>query len=65
MNFKGKIVQKNDTDYEEARVGRVFNHRRPNRFPEAIFFCALYLASDEASWVTGADFPIDGGASKW
>jgi NAD(P)-dependent dehydrogenase (short-subunit alcohol dehydrogenase family) len=22
---------------------------------------ALYLASDEATWVTGATFPIDGG----
>jgi len=25
--------------------------------------CALYLASDEASWVTGADIAVDGGAS--
>jgi len=29
--------------------------------PEDIAYCALYLASDEASWVTGADFVIDGG----
>jgi NAD(P)-dependent dehydrogenase (short-subunit alcohol dehydrogenase family) len=33
--------------------------------PEDIAFAALFLASDESSWVTGADFPIDGGASKW
>jgi NAD(P)-dependent dehydrogenase (short-subunit alcohol dehydrogenase family) len=33
--------------------------------PEDIAYAALFLASDEASWVTGADFPIDGGASKW
>lgn len=23
-------------EYERARVGRVFNHRRPNRFPVAV-----------------------------
>jgi NAD(P)-dependent dehydrogenase (short-subunit alcohol dehydrogenase family) len=28
-----------------------------------IVSCALYLASDEASWVTGADFAVDGGTS--
>jgi NAD(P)-dependent dehydrogenase (short-subunit alcohol dehydrogenase family) len=29
--------------------------------PEDIAWCALYLASDEAAWVTGANFPVDGG----
>lgn len=33
--------------------------------PEDIAWTAVYLASDEASWVTGADFPIDGGATAW
>jgi len=33
--------------------------------PEDIAWCAVYLASDEASWVTGADFAIDGGATAW
>jgi NAD(P)-dependent dehydrogenase (short-subunit alcohol dehydrogenase family) len=33
--------------------------------PEDIAWCALFLASDEASWVTAADFAIDGGATKW
>jgi NAD(P)-dependent dehydrogenase (short-subunit alcohol dehydrogenase family) len=31
--------------------------------PEDVAWCATYLASDEASWVTGADFNIDGGAT--
>jgi NAD(P)-dependent dehydrogenase (short-subunit alcohol dehydrogenase family) len=31
--------------------------------PDDIAHCALYLASDEAAWVTGAIFPIDGGYS--
>jgi NAD(P)-dependent dehydrogenase (short-subunit alcohol dehydrogenase family) len=30
---------------------------------EDIAYCALYLASDEARWVTGANFVIDGGCN--
>jgi NAD(P)-dependent dehydrogenase (short-subunit alcohol dehydrogenase family) len=33
--------------------------------PEDIAPLALYLASDESSWVTGADFAIDGGTTAW
>ena len=33
--------------------------------PEDIAWLAVYLASEEASWVTGADFSIDGGATAW
>jgi NAD(P)-dependent dehydrogenase (short-subunit alcohol dehydrogenase family) len=33
--------------------------------PEDIGWCATYLVSDEASWVTGADFHVDGGATAW
>ena len=29
--------------------------------PEDIAYCALYLASDEASWVTGTSISVDGG----
>jgi len=29
--------------------------------PEDVAYCALYLASDEASWVTGVNIPVDGG----
>jgi NAD(P)-dependent dehydrogenase (short-subunit alcohol dehydrogenase family) len=30
--------------------------------PEDIAYCATYLASDEAAWVTGSSFIVDGGA---
>lgn len=31
--------------------------------PQDIAYCALYLASDESTWVTGANFCIDGGVT--
>ena len=33
--------------------------------PEDIAPLAVYLAADESSWVTGADFAIDGGTTAW
>ena len=32
--------------------------------PEEIATLALYLCSDEASFITGTDYPIDGGFLK-
>lgn len=29
--------------------------------PEDVAWCALFLASDESSWITGANFAVDGG----
>jgi NAD(P)-dependent dehydrogenase (short-subunit alcohol dehydrogenase family) len=33
--------------------------------PEDIAWAALYLASDESSWVTASEFRIDGGTTRW
>jgi NAD(P)-dependent dehydrogenase (short-subunit alcohol dehydrogenase family) len=51
-------------DPEAARKQRVGLHPL-GRFgkPEEIAHMAVYLASDESAWVTGAAFPIDGGYS--
>jgi NAD(P)-dependent dehydrogenase (short-subunit alcohol dehydrogenase family) len=38
--------------------------RRPGT-PDEVASMVLYLASDEASWVTGATFPIDGGMTVY
>lgn len=33
--------------------------------PEDVAWCATFLASDESSWITAADFSVDGGATGW
>ena len=33
--------------------------------PEDAGWLASFLASDEASWITGADYALDGGATAW
>jgi NAD(P)-dependent dehydrogenase (short-subunit alcohol dehydrogenase family) len=38
--------------------------RRPGK-PEEVAGMVLYLASDEATWVTGGTFRIDGGMTVW
>jgi NAD(P)-dependent dehydrogenase (short-subunit alcohol dehydrogenase family) len=49
---------------ENARKQRLALHPA-GRFgqPEDVAGLAVYLASDEAAWVTGAAFPVDGGYS--
>ena len=36
----GRLVLRGEPGYEQARVGRVFNARRPDRFPAAVLLAA-------------------------
>ncbi|MGE4429527.1 MAG: SDR family NAD(P)-dependent oxidoreductase [Sphingobium sp.] len=49
--FEAKVLSKNMVQ----RLGE----------PEDIGWCAVWLASDEARYVTGADIPVDAGATAW
>lgn len=52
---------------DEAFKQRVLSKAMIKRLgrPEDVAWCAVYLASDQANWVTGADFSIDAGATAW
>ncbi|WP_374528629.1 SDR family NAD(P)-dependent oxidoreductase [Novosphingobium sp.] len=49
--FEGQVLSKNML----KRLGE----------PEDIAWCAVWLASDEARYVTGANIPVDAGATAW
>jgi len=58
------VSQDGDIDVSPARaviLDRLLIKRLA--WPNDIAYCATYLASDEASWVTGANFTIDGGVT--
>ncbi|WP_040167902.1 FAD-binding oxidoreductase [Microbacterium gorillae] len=38
--FDGRLVLPSDAEWDEARVGRIFNGRRPDRQPEAVLIAA-------------------------
>jgi NAD(P)-dependent dehydrogenase (short-subunit alcohol dehydrogenase family) len=50
-------------EFPERALGKMMIRRVGQ--PEDVAWCALFLASDEASWGTAADFPVDGGATAW
>jgi NAD(P)-dependent dehydrogenase (short-subunit alcohol dehydrogenase family) len=45
-------------------MGRKIMLGRPG-VPDDIAGCALFLASDESAWITGADIRVDGGMTAW
>jgi NAD(P)-dependent dehydrogenase (short-subunit alcohol dehydrogenase family) len=56
-NYAGKEAEMFEKLSLSQPIGRMAK-------PEEIAFMALYLCSEEASFVTGNDYPIDGGFVK-
>jgi len=56
-----KPVLEHVPGFEENVLSRMLLKRLGQ--PEDVAWCATYLASDESSWVTGADICVDGGAT--
>ena len=56
-NYPGKEAEMFEKLSESQPIGRMAK-------PEEVAALALYLASDEASFITGCDYPIDGGFIK-
>lgn len=56
-NYPGKEAEMFEKLSKTQPIGRMAN-------PEEIAHLALYLCSDEASFITGTDYPIDGGFLK-
>jgi FAD/FMN-containing dehydrogenase len=56
FEFAGQLHLRGDAGYEEARVGRVFNGRRPEQFPAAVL-----EAASEHDVVLGVRYAIERG----
>ena len=68
MTFAGELHWRGEPGYEEARVGRVFNARRPDRYPAAVLLAdseddvvaAVRLARDR-----GLEVSVRAGGHSW
>jgi len=60
------LVKKNYPGREEETYQKLNAYQPIGRMgkPEEVASLALYVCSDEAAFVTGAAYPIDGGATS-
>ena len=54
--FAGRLLLRGDPGYEQARVGRIFNARRPDRFPAAVL-----LAENDRDVIEGVRLAAERG----
>ena len=61
--FVDGFIRENYPDQEEAMFKKLSQTQPIGRMgtPEEVAYLALYLCSDEASFITGTNYPIDGG----
>lgn len=64
--FVDGFIAKNYPDNQEEMFGKLSKSQPIGRMgkPEEVAALALYLCSDEAGFITGCDYPIDGGFIK-
>lgn len=66
--FDGRLVRRGDDGFEDARIGRVFNQRRPGREPAAVLFAASerdVVAGVRVAAAEGLQVSIRSGGHSW
>jgi FAD/FMN-containing dehydrogenase len=68
LTFQGKLYWRGDDGYEQARVGRVFNARRPEHYPTAILEAAHEMdvvAGVQLARQHGLKIAVRSGGHSW
>lgn len=68
VSLRDRICVRGEENYEEARVGRVFNARRPDRFPLAVLFAqcdADVIEGVKLARTVGITVSVRSGGHSW